>query len=181
MWGFFPWIVSLLSVFVRKIIKRDYNKDLNDTRRFLLYNGIIAVFILLFFSASDTKLITYILPIYPSLAFLGGYIWTNYIERGEYSRIINRTVYIVGGIFILASVASLLTPLYLPEWLCQDLSAAKPLCVIAPLVFGIASIVFAKKERYLAVFFSYVIFIAAFLLLEQRSSLKLITNLVRMI
>ncbi len=163
LWGFFPWIVSLLSVLVRKIVKKDYNiKDLTDTRRFLLYNGIIALFILVFFSASDTKLITYILPVYPALAFLGGYIWTNYIERGEYSRIINKTVYVVGAIFILASIASLLTPLYLPEQLCQDLSAAKPLCVVAPLVFGVASIVFAKKERYLAVFFSYVIFIAAF-------------------
>lgn len=163
LWGFFPWIVSLLSVLVRKIVKKDFNiKELTDTRKFLLYNGIIVLFILLFFSASDTKLITYILPIYPALAFLGGYIWTNYIEKGEYSRIINATVYLIGGIFILASVASLLTPLYLPAQLCQDLSAAKPLCVVAPLVFGVASIVFAKKERYLAVFFSYVIFIAAF-------------------
>lgn len=162
LWGFFPWIVSLLSVSIRKIIKKDYNKKSTDIRRFLIYNGIIAGFILLFFSASDTKLITYILPIYPALAFLGGYIWTNYVESGEYSRIINRTVYIIGGLFVLTSFAAVLAPLFLPEQLYSDIRAARPLCIIAPLIFGITSIIFAKKEKYLAVFFSYVIFIAAF-------------------
>ena len=84
LWGFFPWILSTLTVLIRKIFKRDFKfKDLSDIQRFMVYNGIIAIFTLLFFSSSKTKLITYILPIYPSLACLGGYIWTNYIEKGD--------------------------------------------------------------------------------------------------
>lgn len=162
LWGFFPWIVSTLAVFGRKILKKDYNLDLTNTRKFLLYNGIIAVFILLFFSASDTKLITYILPIYPALACLGGYVWTNYIERGEYSRIINKTVYVVGGLLLLTSVAAVLTPLYLPKQLYSDIEACRMLCIFAPLFCGLASIVFAKKGKYIGVFFTYVIFIAWF-------------------
>lgn len=162
LWGFFPWIISLLAVTVRKIAKKDFANELTTTRKFLLFNGIIALFILTFFSVSDTKLITYILPIYPFLAFLGGYIWTNYATRGEYSRIINKTVYAVGALFILASFIASIAQVFLPEQLYNDIKAAQPLCVIAPLIFGIASIIFAKKGKYLAVFFSYVIFIAAF-------------------
>ena len=162
LWGFFPWIVSTLTVLIRKIIKKDFEfKDLTDTRRFLLYNGIIAVFTLLFFSSSKTKLITYILPIYPALACLGGYIWTNYIEKGEYSRFINKTVYVIGGIFIIASILASFTCFYLPCQLNFDIADAKPLCITLLFLCGLLSILFAKKERYAGVFFTYVIFMLA--------------------
>ena len=158
LWGFFPWILSTLTVLIRKIFKRDFKfKDLSDIQRFMVYNGIIAIFTLLFFSSSKTKLITYILPIYPSLACLGGYIWTKYIEKGEYSRFINKTVYFLGGIFVLASFVALFTNLFLPEQLALDISPAKPLCIALLFLAGIFSIVFAKKEKYLGVFFTYVI------------------------
>ena len=158
LWGFFPWILSTLTVLIRKIFKRDFKfKDLSDIQRFMVYNGIIAIFTLLFFSSSKTKLITYILPIYPSLACLGGYIWTNYIEKGEYSRFINKTVYFLGSIFVLASIVALFTNLFLPEQLALDIAPAKPLCIVLLFLAGIFSIVFAKKEKYLGVFFTYVI------------------------
>ena len=158
LWGFFPWVVSGLVVLIRKCIKRDFVfKDLSDTQRFLVYNGIIAVFTLLFFSSSKTKLITYILPIYPSLACLGGYIWIKYIEKGEYSRFINKTVYVLGGIFILASIVAIFTPLFLPAQLVQDIASAKPLCITLLFASGLASILFAKRGRYLGVFFTYVL------------------------
>lgn len=162
LWGFFPWIISTLVVFIRKCIKRDFVfAGLTDTQRFLVYNGIIAIFTLLFFSSSKTKLITYILPIYPSLACLGGYIWTKYIEKGEYSRFINKTVYVLGGIFILASIVAIFTPLFLPAQLVLDISSAKSLCITLLFASGLASILFAKKERYLGVFFTYVLLMLA--------------------
>ena len=162
LWGFFPWIVSTLSVLTRKIIKKDFEfKNLTDTRRFLLYNGIIALFILLFFSSSKTKLITYILPIYPALACLGGYIWTNYIEKGEYSRIINKTVYVISAVFIIASVAASFTCFYLPCQLNYDIASAKPLCITLLFLCGVLTALFAKKEKYAGVFFTYVIFMLA--------------------
>ncbi len=160
LWGFFPWIVSTFSVLIRKIIKKDFEfKNLSDTRKFLLFNGVVVVFTLFFFSISKTKLITYILPIYPSLACLGGYIWANYIERGEYSRIINKTVYVLGGLAVLAAIIASYSALFLPYQLYCDILPAKNLCIISFALFGILSIVFAKKERYLGVFFTYVIFI----------------------
>lgn len=162
LWGFFPWIVSTLTVLIRKCIKRDFKfKELTNTQRFMVYNAIIAIFTLLFFSASKTKLITYILPIYPALACLGGHIWTNYIQRGEYSRFINKTVYILGGILILASIVAIFTPLFLPEQLVQDISMAKPFCIVLLSASGLATILFAKKENYLGVFFTYVLLMLA--------------------
>ena len=159
LWGFFPWIFSVLAVFIRKIVKKDFVfKNVTNMQKFLVYNGIITLFVLVFFSASDTKLVTYILPIYGSLACLGGYIWTRYIEKGEYSKIINITVYILGGIFILASIIALFTPLYLPAQLNSDIASAKPLCISLLFIAGLASIIFAKKEKYIGVFFTYVLF-----------------------
>ena len=159
LWGFFPWIFSVLAVFIRKIVKKDFVfKNVTNIQKFLVYNGIITLFVLVFFSASDTKLVTYILPIYGSLACLGGYIWTRYIEKGEYSKIINITVYILGGIFILASIIALFTPLYLPAQLNSDIASAQPLCISLLFIAGLAPIIFAKKEKYIGVFFTYVLF-----------------------
>lgn len=159
LWGFFPWIISTLTVLGRKIMQRDFNIiELTDTRKFLLYNGIIAIFTLLFFSSSKTKLITYILPIYPALACLGGYIWTNYIEKGEYSKIINKTVYIMSGILIISSIVAIFTPLFLPAQLNQDISNVKLFCIVLLFVSGLVSLLFAKKKLYYGVFFTYVVF-----------------------
>jgi len=159
LWGFFPWIVSTLVVFIRKLIKRDFCfRGMNDTNRLMVFAGISAIFILLFFSSSKTKLITYILPIYPMLAILGGLIWTNYIEKGEYSRWINKTVYFIGTIFILASIITIFTPLFLPEQLNADILPAKPLCVTLLFLTGIITIAFCKREKYFGIFSTYVLF-----------------------
>ena len=159
LWGFFPWIVSTLCVFIRKLIKFDFGfRGKNDTQQLMMFAGIITLFTLLFFSSSKTKLITYILPIYPALALLGGLIWKNYIENGEYSRIINKTVYVLGTVFIIASLAAVFTPLYLPAELNADISPAKPLCITLLFLCGLVSIIFTKKEKHAGVFVTYVLF-----------------------
>ncbi len=159
LWGFFPWILSVLTIFINKLIKRDFNfKGENDTNRLMVFAGIISIFTLLFFSSSKTKLITYILPIYPALALLGGLIWTNYIKNGEYFKLVNKTVYLLGGIFIIASVAALFTHVYLPQQLNEDIMSAKPLCIILLFFIGLFSVIFAKNKKYSGVFASYIVF-----------------------
>ena len=159
LWGFFPWIVSTLTVLIRKITKKDFSfRGQNNVQKLMIFSSIIALFTLLFFSSSKTKLITYILPIYPILALLGGYIWTNYITRAEYSRLINKTVYFVAVIFITAGITAMFTSLFLPPELNNDISIAKPLCVSLLLITGILTIVFTKKEKYAATFLTYVLF-----------------------
>lgn len=164
LWGFFPWILSCLSVWIKKLvhlfkqhaISFDYSK-LTNSQRYILYNSIIVTFILLFFSASETKLITYILPVFPFLSVLGAYIWLDYIRQGKYDKLINITVYTLGGILILASILGLCTPLYLPSQLYNDIAQARTFCIIWALAFGLASILFCKKKLYIGVFITYVL------------------------
>lgn len=150
LWGFFPWIVSCLPASIKR-------HKLSD---FALYNVIIICFILLFFSSSETKLITYILPIYPFLAFLGGYVWNDYIQRG--GKVINISNYVLGGLFLLISIGGILTPLYLPPQLLQDISTVKTFCILSSFAVGLAIILFTKKKNYAAVFASIVIFMTVF-------------------
>ena len=63
----------------------------------------------------------------------------------------------MGGIFILASIVAIFTPLFLPAQLVQDIASAKPLCITLLFASGLASILFAKRGRYLGVFFTYVL------------------------
>lgn len=76
LWGLFPHIFVLLS----KITKI---KDINFEDKFLTLNLIAVISILIFFSLSGTKLITYILPIYPFFAVLIGTIWIKYINHNK--------------------------------------------------------------------------------------------------
>lgn len=163
LWGFFPWIVSCLPVWIKncKKIKFNYN-DLTNPQRFMLYNIIIVLFTLLFFSSSGTKLITYILPIYGSLACLGAFVWTGYIERKENEKLMNVCAYIVGGLFLFISIAGLLTPLYLPEQLLADISTVRVFCILSSFAVGLAIILFTKKNLYVATFASMVIFMSIF-------------------
>lgn len=162
LWGFLPWTISVLVVLIRKITKHDLKlKNLTNYQRFIMYNGIIFLFTLLFFTSSKTKLITYILPLFPSLACLAGYLWTNYVERGEYCRVIDKTNYVIGGIFVLASIIAIFTPYYLPEQLNEDISGVKILAITLVFTMGLGTIVFTKIKKYIGVFFCGVLFMAA--------------------
>ena len=169
LWGFFPWIVSCLCVWWKNLLKiievKKFSinfESLGKPQRYMLYNAIITLFILLFFSSSETKLITYILPIYLSLSNLGGYVWINYIQKNEHARLINGTVFFVGGLFILTSILGLFTPFYLPAQLNSDIASVRIFCILSSFAVGLATILFAKKRLYLGVFASYVIFMAIF-------------------
>lgn len=169
LWGFFPWILSAVCIWVKNLKKVFQNRDyylnydkLTNPQRFMLYNIIIALFTFLFFSSSETKLITYILPIYASLACITGYIWMKYIEQKENEKLINLTVYITGGLFLLISFAGILTPIYLPPQLSEDISSVRLFCILSSFAVGLSVILFAKKRLYACVFAALVIFMAAF-------------------
>ncbi len=72
-WGLTPYTLMLIGL---KNIKIKSDK-------LLTLNTIAVLFIFLFFSISKSKLITYILPIYPFLAVILGQIWYNYIEKDD--------------------------------------------------------------------------------------------------
>ncbi len=80
--GFFPW-TALMFQTIKTSLKAKNRKEYST----LLFLNIWAAFIFLFFSISSTKLLTYILPVYPPLAILVGWyldhLRTNYRLAGS--------------------------------------------------------------------------------------------------
>ena len=157
LWGMFPYVLSALAVGISKL--KNFGKlsfeNLSNSQKFFWFNVIGFGFTMLFFSSSSTKLITYILPVYFFTSFIIAYIWEDYIFNGKYKKEINLTVYILGGIFILASLAGCFAGLYLPEKIYADIKSIQWFCVVLTGIFGVSSILFAKQEKYSGVFISY--------------------------
>lgn len=152
LWGLIPWVFSGIAVCVSKI------KEIKVSK-FIQFNLIAFAVTLLFFSASSTKLITYILPIYFFSANILGYIWEDYIFNNKYKKPINISVYIIGGICILAGITAVFAQYFLPAQIYQDIANIKWFCIMLVLVFGISSILCAIKDWRKGVFAVYALFI----------------------
>lgn len=110
LWGFFPWIIPFIATCKNWLSKTitvfkngfDFDK-FDNTQKFVTVNAIATIFILVFFSISSTKLITYILPIYPFLACLTAAVLLNY-EKPEIpkNKLLTVLLAILGVIFFIA-------------------------------------------------------------------------------
>ena len=162
LWGALPYTLSIISVGIEKLMERAKINfsDMSDSRKFLWFNIISLGFTLLFFSASSTKLITYILPLYLFFAYIIGYVWDEYIFENKHTHFINLSVYIMGAIFILASIVACFTKCFLPAQLYLDILSAKWFCITLLFLTGVLSILFAIKKKPLWVFLTYVSLIA---------------------
>ncbi len=161
LWGLIPWIFSVIAIAIAKVkaIKNISFKDLSDRKKFLLFNGIAFLVTMLFFSVSKTKLITYILPVYFFTSFLIGALWENYMFNNKYKKPVNISVYILGGICILAGIVTCFSKYFLPAQVYSDLLIIKWFSISLVLLFGIFSIVCAVKNWTKGVFACYALLI----------------------
>lgn len=162
LWGFFPWVISCTSVWIYSLIK---NVQLFKTiveEKFIICNVIITVFTLLFFSISSTKLITYILPMYPFLACLGGYVWWNYIRWNKNENIINPSNYFIALLMGLIAFLGIVSQMFLPEQLVLDLGNLRLFSVLVCFACSISLLLFTKKKIYCGVFVSLALFMTLF-------------------
>lgn len=161
LWGLIPWIFSVIAIAIAKVkaIKNISFKDLSDRKKFLLFNGIAFLVTMLFFSASKTKLITYILPVYFFTSFLIGALWENYMFNNKFKKPVNISVYILGGICILAGIVTCFSKYFLPAQVYSDLLIIKWFSISLVLLFGIFSIVCAVKNWNKGVFACYALLI----------------------
>ena len=161
LWGLVPWIFSAIAVGITKFksIKKFNVTELSNPQKYLLFNAIAFVVTMLFFSSSSTKLITYILPVYFFTACILGFVWEDYMFNKKYEKPINITVYILGGICILAGILTCFAKFVLPAQTYSDLLTIKWFCIILVLAFGISSILCAVKKHPKGVFACYVLFI----------------------
>lgn len=183
-WGLIPWTFSAIALIIAKIkgfdkkllakladiksfgkLKNVINSvksfkfdELDNSRKFLLLNWIAAIFIMGFFTASGTKLITYILPIYIHLAFILGFAWTNYIEKSRYEKSIGISVKVWGILCVIVAFVALFTPLFLPQQIYQDILPAKWMSIGFVAFCGVGSLLCLWKNNRKGIFLTYVIF-----------------------
>lgn len=168
LWGLVPWIFSAIAVGIEKIksisfkdfsIKKFYVAELSNSQKYLMFNVIAFFVTMLFFSSSSTKLITYILPVYFFTACILGFVWEDYIFNDKYKKSINISVYILGGICVLAGILTCFAQFVLPAQTYSDLLIIKWFSIALVLIFGISSILCAVKKSPKGVFVTYVLFI----------------------
>ena len=171
LWGFIPWIFSIIAVFIDKIknwgklhyVEKVINFDfstLDNTHKLLALCWVTAFWIMLFFSMSSTKLATYILPVYFPLAVITGLMWKDYVDKQKHEKPISISVQIFGWFCVVAGIAAMFTPYYLPAQLNHDIAEIRWFSLICLLVFGTGTLLFVKFKKYLGVFVFYVLFMA---------------------
>ena len=160
LWGAVPYVFSAILVVVKKINKEISFLNMTKERKFLWFNIIAFSFILMFFSISKTKLITYILPIYVFSSNMIGYLWYEYIYEKKHSLSIDKSSYIIGYTFIFVSVLGCFMKYYLPEEIYADISTIQWFCVEILFVTGVILIFFTKLKNKMGAFITMVLFIA---------------------
>jgi len=169
LWGFIPWVFSMIAVFVDKIKNwkkqnyiekfKTFNFDsLDNVHKMLALCWVAVLWIMIFFTSSSTKLATYILPVYYPLALITALIWKDYVDKKEHEKPINISVKIFGWFSVIAGIAAMFTPFYLPAQLEDDIAEIRWFSLICLLVLGIGTLLFVKYKKYIGVFVFYVLF-----------------------
>lgn len=158
LWGFCPWILSAVSVLISKIkslkniqFKLNFEKFSNP-QKYLFLNIIAFVLIFLFFSSSSTKLVTYIVPVYFTLANIMAFVWVKYLDSDNYNKSINISSYIWFGILFTASIVAMFTPYFLPKDLYADIVSVKWFTISLLFVFGLTGLIVTKLNKKYLVF-----------------------------
>ena len=159
-WGLVPHIFILLPKLFSKFktLVGDFKgiRETEDYTKFLWLNAITAVVILLFFSSSGGKLITYIVPAYPFFAVLAGSIWFKYIE--EDTKLVRNSLLVMNIFFAAATVGMCFVHFILPREIAVNFMPVQIVSVIILFPFVVCSIwTFLNNKRF-ANFITLVVF-----------------------
>ena len=117
--------------------------------------------IFLFFSSSSTKLITYIVPVYFTLANLTAFVWVEYLDNKNYQKQISISSYILFGILFVASIVAIFTPYFLPKEVYADIVSVKWFTIMLLFIFGLAGLVVTKLNKKYLIFACLALFITS--------------------
>lgn len=162
LWGFFPWILPLIATcknWFLEILQTfkngfDFNK-MDNLQKFITINAIAAIFTLTFFSISSSKLVTYILPIYPFLACLTAKIIIDYCQEEKINKFISMINFVLGVIFIIAGCAIpyIIMPFFPSEIdsFAFELTPFSPILIIGGILLLVFTIKKSKKQIFISV------------------------------
>lgn len=141
----FPWSAALPAA-----LRSAWRERNSERGEILSWLAIWAIFIFLFFSKSNSKLIPYILPTVPPLALMLAVIMENAIERGVKTLRIESLI--MSGIFLLAGAVAPFYPLLARK---NDLGAGAAIGVgIVLLAAGGVALLGIKRDSPLQLFAS---------------------------
>jgi 4-amino-4-deoxy-L-arabinose transferase-like glycosyltransferase len=156
-WFFIPVLIGTMlpwSLFIPAACRGVWRERHGAEGSSRLYLLIWAAFIFLFFSKSDSKLVPYILPVFPALALLMGDALAKILD-GEFTPL-RRHAWLAGGILTILGVGLILYPQLAPK---PQLSGAAG--AVLGLLFlgeGVATLGSARKGNTLALFTSLCLF-----------------------
>lgn len=162
LWGFFPWILPFIATcgnWISKIYQTfkngfDFNK-MDNLQKYITINTVAAIFIFVFFSISSSKLITYILPIYPFLACLTAKIIIDSSQNEAINKFIRIINLVLGAIFIAAGLAipDFIMPFFPSEidGFAFELRPFAPILIIGGILLLVFTIKNLKKHLFISV------------------------------
>ncbi|MDO5305490.1 MAG: phospholipid carrier-dependent glycosyltransferase, partial [bacterium] len=158
LWGTLPFAHSFIALIVEKLSKLKNFKgfknisipkfeEMNEESKFLSLCLIGAIVTLLFFSSSGTKLITYIIPIYPYLAVIIAKYWLEYIENCDHKKGVEISSEIFNYLLIVAGIGFAVAINFLPEPIKGDLQTIALPVIFTVVVFPVLGLVAIKKDN----------------------------------
>ena len=171
LWGMVPYTHSFFALIIEKIGKLKNFKDLKSFKfekyenltnenKLVSLSIIFMAVIFLIFTSSTTKLVTYILPIYPFLALVLGSYWTNYITNKDHKKPLEISCLVFSSVLLLGAIVAPIVFQFLKEPLKGDLIFVQNPTAIIATVCSIISLIAIKKEKRLILFLSYPLLIA---------------------
>ena len=139
--GILPWTFFLIQA-IGHMIPRRFT-DLNEKKEMMFLMCWLAV-IFLFFSVASSKLITYILPVFPSVALMLGKYWKDYIYSDvRYVKGVSYALYVFSGTLVCFSIGLIFYVRYSrPEYIAISIPVA-----IFMLVLSVISVFYTYKDK----------------------------------
>lgn len=161
--GFFPWSAFLVQAFLTGL------KEKGEYRNTCVFLVIWAAAVFVFFSISQTKLVSYILPMYPPLALLTGYyfdkIWT-----GKHYRALNAAAVI----FAIVGVLLITGLFYAGTGVATELLPTIKVVAVLLALLTVFVLFQSVRHNFRAVFTTYVLGMMLFLALLMTQTLPII-------
>lgn len=163
LWGILPYTASFIAMLIDKVKNFEFKKynELLDKNHIIVFSAIAVFSIFFFFESSKTKLITYILPIYPFLAVILGDYWYKYIKTGGNKKYIELSSKIFNYIVLFAALIYCIALIFIPNPLKNDLLYVTFPALFSLIVFLTTGLIAIKKEKRLLLFVTYVLFVTS--------------------